>query len=278
MTLSEVGKGSSGIPVPQKPRVWSILNPKTRILITVVNLATVVVAWEVIATYADVSRLFLPKFSSVLAEFPRMNNEGILVNNLWISTRNYTAGMVIAILVSIPLGLLVGTSRILQRALDPYLWALYMVPRIVLLPLIILWAGVGDFARITLVVVSAAPVILLVLVDGLKTIDQSLVRAAKAFCASRTRLFMHVVLPSTVPVIGTGVRMGVSRGLIGLFVGELFTAANGMGYIIQLASRTFNTARMFAMVLLFVAFSVSVVLLTRAIERRLSMWRGAVTV
>jgi NitT/TauT family transport system permease protein len=110
--------------------------------------------------------------------------------------------------------------------------------------------------------------------EGVKTVDNSLLRAARSFGADKLRLFTHVILPSTIPFVGTGVKMGVSRGLIGLFVGELFTSANGIGYIIELASKVFNTARVYAMLAMFVAFSVAMVGLSQYVERRLSTWRS----
>ena len=121
--------------------------------------------------------------------------------------------------------------------------------------------------------VSAVPAILVVVMEGVKTVDNSLLKAAKSFGADRRRLFTHIIFPSTVPFIATGVKMGISRGLIGLFVGELFTAADGIGYVITLASKVFNTARIYAMLLIFVVFSVVMVGIGQMVERRLSAWR-----
>jgi NitT/TauT family transport system permease protein len=110
--------------------------------------------------------------------------------------------------------------------------------------------------------------------EGVKTVENSLLNAARSFSASRIALFRTVVFPSTVPFIATGVRMGVSRGLIGLFIGELFTTANGIGYILTLATKTFNTARTFGILLIFVLFCVAMVGLSQLLERRVSQWRG----
>jgi ABC-type nitrate/sulfonate/bicarbonate transport system permease component len=118
------------------------------------------------------------------------------------------------------------------------------------------------------------PATLVVVMEGVKTVDNSLLRAARSFGASRTRLFRSVVMPATVPFIATGLRMGVSRGLIGLFIGELFTAANGIGYIIALSSKTFNSAQTFAMLFIFVFFCVAMVGLTQLLERKVSVWRA----
>lgn len=154
------------------------------------------------------------------------------------------------------------------------MWAVYTTPRLILMPLILLWVGINDTARIVIIVLSAVPATLVVVMEGVKTVDNSLIRAAKSFGASRFRLFRSVVLPSTVPFVATGIRMGVSRGLIGLFIGELFTAANGIGYIITLASKTFNSARTYGMLLIFIMFCVAMVGLSQLLERKVSAWRA----
>jgi NitT/TauT family transport system permease protein len=171
------------------------------------------------------------------------------------------------------MGLAIGGIRILDRIFHPYIWAIYTTPRLILMPLILLWVGINDAARIVIIVLSAVPATLVVVMEGVKTVDGSLLRAARAFGAGRVSLFRSVVFPATVPFIATGVRMGVSRGLIGLFIGELFTAATGIGYILTLASKTFNSARAFGVLFIFVLFCVAMVSLSQLLERKVSQWR-----
>jgi taurine transport system permease protein len=246
---------------------------KQRVMITVANFAVFFLAWELAPVIFDLPPLFLPRFSEVLAEIPRMQEQGILVDNVWISLRVYLTGMAFAVVVSIPLGLLLGAIRTLDRVVSPYLWVIYTTPLIILMPLILLWVGINDTARVLLVFISAVPAIVVVVMEGVKTVDNSLLQAARSFGAGKARLFTHVIFPSTIPFIGTGVKMGVSRGLIGLFVGELFTSANGIGYIIELASKVFNTARVYALLVMFVIFSVAMVGLSQYVEKKLSAWR-----
>jgi ABC-type nitrate/sulfonate/bicarbonate transport system permease component len=243
-------------------------------LITVVTLAVVATAWQLVATYSDIPRLFLPSLTEVIDEIPQMHERGILVPNLWISLQNYLVGMVVSIVLAIPLGLAIGGFKLLDRVLSPYVWAVYTTPRIILMPLILLWVGINDTARVLLIVVSAVPAILVVVMEGVKTVDPSLLRAARSFGADRWRLFTRVVFPSTIPFIGTAVRMGVSRGLIGLFIGELFTGADGIGYIITLATKTFDSARTYAMLLIFVGFSMAMVAASQWLESKASAWRA----
>jgi ABC-type nitrate/sulfonate/bicarbonate transport system permease component len=251
-----------------KRRGRRVFSRRQRILFSVVNLACFFLAWELIARYGDVPTLFLPSVSDVFAELVEMHQEGILWSNLGISLTIYLVGMAISLAIAIPAGLGIGGIRILDKALSTYVWALYTMPRIVLMPVIILWVGINDSARIWIIVLSAVPATLVVIMEGVKTVDNSLLVAARSFGANRHQCFAKVVMPSTVPFIATGVRMGVSRGLLGLFIGELFTADNGIGFIITQAAKTFNSAQTYAMLLVFVLFCVAMVSATQLLERK----------
>jgi NitT/TauT family transport system permease protein len=249
-----------------------------RIAFTVVNLTLFFLAWEFIPVWFDVPPIFLPQLSAVLDQIVEMNAEGVLIPNILKSLQVYLIGMAIAIATSIPLGLLLGAVKTLDRVMSPYLWAVYTTPLIILMPLVLLWVGINDRARVVLVIVSAVPAIIVVVMEGVKTVDPSLLRAARSFGADRRRLFMRVVFPSTIPFIATGVKMGISRGLIGLFVGELFTSQDGIGFIIELAQKVFNTPRVYAMLMIFVIFSLTMVGTAQYIERRVSAWRSQASV
>jgi NitT/TauT family transport system permease protein len=262
---------TSQIPRPKTRRAFT---PRQKIVISIVNLAAFFTMWELAAQFTDIPAIFLPALTDVFSQYGTMHREGILLSNLWISVRTYLIGMVISLAIAIPGGLLVGGIKVLDRLLSPYIWTLYTLPRIILMPLVLMWVGINRTATLVLILLSAVPATIVFVMDGVKTADASLVRVARSFSADRRQLFTHVVMPSTLPFIATGVRMGVARGLLGLYIGELFTGASGIGYILTLAFKTFNSARMFAMLLLFVLFSILVVGLTQALERKASLWKA----
>lgn len=269
-----VGIGPSPAVKAPRRRTRRVYSRKQRWIIGVLNLATFFIVWQVAATVSDIPPLFLPSVTDVFRELTEMHQENVLWGNLWTSFAVYAVGMVISLAIAIPMGLTVGGIRILDKVLSPYIWAVYTTPRIILMPLVLLWVGINDTARVVIIVLSAVPATLVVVMEGVKTVDNSLLNAARSFSASRIALFRSVVFPSTVPFIATGVRMGVSRGLIGLFIGELFTTASGIGYILTLSTKTFNTARTFGILLIFVLFCVAMVGLSQLLERRVSQWRG----
>ncbi len=251
-----------------------VYSRKQRWIIGTLNLACFFTLWQLAAVYTDIPKLFLPSVTEVWDALVRMHEQGILWGNLGISLWIYVVGMVLSIVIAVPLGLFIGGVKVVDRIASPYVWAIYTTPRLILMPLVVLWVGINDTARIVIIVLSAVPATLVVVMEGVKTVDNSLLKAARSFGASRAQLFRSVVMPSTVPFIATGIRMGVSRGLIGLFIGELFTAANGIGYIIAVSSKTFNSAQTYAMLFIFVFFCVAMVGLTQLLERKVSVWRA----
>ncbi len=246
---------------------------RQRIAFSALNLAVFLAVWELVARYGGIPKLFLPAVTDVIGEVGRMQEQGLLLDNLWFSLRSYAIGMVVSLVIAIPFGMVLGGVKILDKIVSPYIWALYTLPRIILMPMVLLYVGINERATIVLIILSAAPATLVFVMDGIKTVDNSLLRAARSFGADRRRLFTHVAMPSMLPFIATGVRMGVARGLLGLFIGEIFTGVRGIGYVIVRAHRAFNSPRIFAMLLIFILFSVFMVGVTQVLERRASLWR-----
>jgi NitT/TauT family transport system permease protein len=264
---------SSNIVPEAAPRRFKLSGRLRFTLFTIVNLTIFAIIWELFAIYSGIPRIFLPRFSAILAEFPAMAAEGILWPNIWVSLQNFIIGMVIGIGIGLPLAYAVGGIKVLDRILSPYIWALYSVPRIILVPIIFLWFGINNNSRIAIVVLSVLPQFVVVVMEGVKTTDNTLLRAARSFGANRWRLFSQVIIPSTTPFIGTGIRLGMLRGFIGLYIGELFITLNGLGSIIAQSKVVFDTARVFAVLLVFVIMAVIGLALTRILEKKLTVWR-----
>lgn len=243
--------------------------------VTIANLTAFILLWTLVIRLGHIPSLIVPTPGAVAAALPKLQDEGVLVPNLMVSLRVYMIGLTISIIAAVPLGFLIGGVSILDRLVGPYVWILYTLPRIVLMPLILVWFGLGTGSRIILVIVSAVPAVMIFVMEGAKNTDVSLIRAGTAFGASRRRIITHVALPSTIPFVASGIRMGVSRALVGLFIGELFTGATGIGYLLILASRQFDTARVFFLLFLFIGFSLMMVSLSNVLERRATRWRTA---
>lgn len=259
--------------MPRRRGRRRVFTGRQRLVFSVLNLAAFLVIWQLVATYSGVPRLYLPSATEVWQALVDLHHEGVLWSNLWTSLSIYLIGLAISLVIAIPAGLLIGGIPILDKALGTYIWALYTMPRIVLMPLLLVWVGINDAARIWIIVLSVVPATLVVIMEGIKTVDNSLLVASRSFGASRVQLFTKVVVPATVPFIAIGVRMGVSRGLLGLFIGEIFTGQDGIGYILTLAAKTFDSASTYAMLLLFLLFCLAMLSATDWLERKVMAGR-----
>ena len=149
-------------------------------------------------------------------------------------------------------------------------------PRVALLPLIIIWLGIGIPSKVGIIFLVAVFPMLINARDGVKTTPQNLLNAARSFGASEWQIFRSVVFPSTGPFILTGLRLGVGRALVGVLVGELYAATAGIGFMITVAGATFQTDKVFVGILIFATSGVILTTILDRVERRFDKWRPKV--
>ena len=227
--------------------------------------------------------MFLPKASAMFQElWVGMTTRapegavfsGSILDHFLHSFTNLMTGLAIAMAIGIPGGLLMGGNKYVESILSPYVWALASLPRIALVPLFILFLGFTTTMQVTIIVISAVFPIVINAWAGVKTTEKSLLAAAKVFGANRVQLYYKVVLPYTLPFIISGIQQGIGRGLIGVVIAELFGGSNGLGYLIQRSADTFNTAMTFAVLLLLIVMSLSLINFTRWLEAKVAPWRN----
>ena len=194
-------------------------------------------------------------------------------NDLAVSGREFILGYAAAVAVAIPLGLAVGLSRRLQYMLGPFVDTLNAVPRVTLLPLIVIWFGIGIWSKVMVVFLGAVIPILINTQAGVKTSEARFIRVARSFSASKLKVFSSIILPGTVPFIFTGLKYGAGRALLGVVVGELYASTAGLGHMIAEAGNTFQTDVVFFGVLIFMATGLVVVAFLDVFERRFERWR-----
>jgi len=259
--------------------VWRRVSP---FLVTVVNLSTFFILWELFARSGAISPLFFPKASSMFEALwvgltttapPGAVVSGSIRDHLFYSLSNLGFGLVIACVIGIPAGLLMGGNKYVEKILSPYVWALASVPRIALVPLFILFLGFSVKMQVTIITLSAVFPIIINSWAGVKTTDKSLLAAAKVFGASRRELYMKVVLPFTLPFIISGIQQGIGRGLVAVIIAEIFGGSRGLGYLVTRSADTFDSALMYAVLFLLVVVSLSLVQLTRWLEAYVAPWR-----
>jgi NitT/TauT family transport system permease protein len=156
---------------------------------------------------------------------------------------------------------------------EPFINGFYSTPRIALVPLIIIWFGIGFSSNVFIVFLSAFFPILVNTIHGVKTTDRQLLRTAASFCATEWAIFATLVVPACVPFIVTGMRQGVAHGLIGVVVGEFLVGSRGIGYIVGQAGMMFQTDLLFAAVIFIAATGIGLQIVLTRVERHFERWR-----
>lgn len=253
-------------------------------LLTAANLAAFFCIWELVTRAGLVNPLFLPRASAMFETLWHGLTttapagaviSGSILDHVLYTLRDLSIGLGIACAIGIPAGLLMGGNRYFETAFSPYVWAFSSLPRIALVPLFILFLGFTMKMQITIIVLSAVFPIVINSWAGVKTTEKSLLSAARVFGASRRDLYVKVVLPYTLPFIVSGIQQGIGRGLVAAIIAEIFGGSQGLGYLIQRSADTFDSALMYAVLLVLVAISLTLVQLTRWLEAYVAPWRRA---
>ena len=242
--------------------------------ITVLNLSTFFVLWEVFARTEVINPLFFPRISDTFAAMYNGFVDGVIWPQLSHSLTNFLIGMLISAAIGIPVGLLMGSNHIVDLTLSPYVWAMTSLPRVALIPLLILILGFGNSMQLTIIVLSAVFQIMVNCMAGVKTVDPSLIRAGKVFGAGRVQMYLKIILPFTLPFVISGINQGIARGLVGMLIGELLGGGGaGLGYLLDRAGDQFDAPMLYATLIILAVMSVGLVQSMRWLERRVAPWR-----
>jgi NitT/TauT family transport system permease protein len=201
---------------------------------------------------------------------------GEIYNDLYISGTELLGGFLLSAVFAIPFGIIVGWYKKVSYIFDPFINAMNATPRVALLPLVIIWLGIGILSKVGIIFLGAVFPIMINARDGVKTTPINLLTAARSFGASEWMLFKTVDLPSTFPFILSGLRQGLGRAIVGVMVGELYAATAGIGFMITVAGATFQTDKVFVGVLVFALTGMLGTELLGRIEKRFDKWRPKV--
>ena len=190
-----------------------------------------------------------------------------------VSLTEFAAGYLVAVLLGVPIGLAAGWFPKLNYALDPWLNFFNALPRVALLPVLVIIFGLGIWSKISVVFLGAFFAVIIPTVQGVRTVDRRYLDVATSFRASKRLLFSSVVGLATVPFIVTGLRLGMARALIGVVTGELYAATEGLGVMVRRSAETRQPDRMFFAILIFTVSGMIGVECIRAVERRFQKWR-----
>jgi NitT/TauT family transport system permease protein len=234
-------------------------------------------AWELVGnTLQLINPMFMSAPSFVFKAAFQMFASGEIFNDLYVSGIEFFWGYLLSVVVAIPFGIAIGWYKRFAYICDPFVNAMNATPRIALLPLVIIWLGIGILSKVGIIFLGALFPLLINTRDGVKTTPHNLLTAARSFGASDWQIFRSVVFPSTVPFILTGLRLAVGRALIGVMVGELYAATAGIGFMITVAGATFQTDKVFVGVLIFAISGMTLTSVIDHFEHRFDKWRPKV--
>ena len=229
--------------------------------------------WEIAVRAGAVNPLFTSSPSRIVTTGFAMFADGSIYEHLQASATEFFTGFALAVVVGVPLGILMGWYSRLNAVLEPFVSALYATPRIALLPLVVIWFGIGLGSKVAIVFLGAIFPILVNTITGVRTIDADFIKVARSFGSTDRQMFLTVALPSSVPLLLTGLRLGLGHALVGIVVGEMYGATQGLGYLIAVAGARFQTDKVMVGILLIASLGIALTELLRAIERRFERWR-----
>lgn len=258
---------------PKRPwwhRVFHLLRWKLAIA---VELVVLVALWELLQGVLEVwDPKFLPPPSDVAGALVELGEAGVLGSHFQYSATNAGLGFLLAGVAGIGLGLAMGSSRLFYDLVGGPFWALYATPRIAFQPLLVLWLGFGSAPKILIVFLMAVFPIAISTMEGVRGVDASLVKAARVYGASRAEVFFKVQLWAALPLILTGLRMGVARSMIGVVIGEFIGGSQGLGFLIFRKAGEVQLDAAIGVTILLVVLALAGMALVNGVRRIIAPW------
>lgn len=236
----------------------------------------ILLLWQMIPVVMTLSKgmaLFFTTPLQIVRTFFVLIEQGELQRNFYVSATEFIIGLGLSIAVGLPLGIVVGRSRVMNALFDPFITAFNATPRLVFLPLILLWLGIGIWSKIVIVFFGALFPLLINTYEGVRNVDRVLVNVVRSFGANEWQIMKLVVLPNSLPYVITGLRLAIGRAILGVVVGEFFGASEGLGFMIAMAAGNYSVDVVFVGVALFMGISLILTMSVKMIESRLSRWR-----
>ncbi len=240
-------------------------------LIRAASVVCFLAAWEVYGRRTDPILLTYP--TAVVAAAFQLIGTGELPRQLLASLLTLGVGFGLAIVLGVGLGLIMGRSRIAAAALDPHMNALYATPQVALIPLLMLWFGLGFTVKAVIIFLFAFFPILINTASGVRNVSGSMMEVGRAYMASHRQILVKIVVPAALPFIMAGLRLAVGRAVVGMVVAELFTAITGLGAMLTLYGNLFETAKMFVVIIVLGLLGVALIRATQALENRMARWK-----
>lgn len=234
--------------------------------------AVIFAAWEGLVRLRGIQPIYLPAPSAIGAYLYRMTADGTFPYHLGVTTLRILGGFAVAAFTGVAAGLLMGMSQTVARIADPLIAALYPLPKISLIPLLIIWLGTGESYKIVISAVTAFFPIVINTYVGVRQTDPGLIKAAQDLGANLRHIQLKVMIPSAVPSIFAGFRLGMGVAIILVVAAEMIGGQSGMGYLLIHAGQVMETEKVFASLIVLAILGVVVTKLQESFDRRVAPW------
>jgi NitT/TauT family transport system permease protein len=258
---------------PPLRRLASVGAANERVVFGVLGFVGISVLWEVASNTGLFRKSLLSSPTLIWKAATTDFGSGTIWPHITTSLTEFGLGFLLALVIGIPLGLLIGMFRRVDYFASVLLSGIYATPKVAIVPLIILVAGIGLEAKLIVVFLLTIFAVIVSTVAGVHSVAERHLDITRSFGASRWLMFRSVVLPSTFPFILTGVRIGAGRALVGVVTAEFLAANEGIGYYISLYGVFLDTSRVMLGIVLLGTFGVAIGEVLRYIERRFEVWR-----
>ena len=238
-----------------------------------VSVAAMLLLWEMVARLGLIREIFISKPSSVISSGVELIASGKIWFHLLISLETFLLGFLAALVVGIFLGILIGYKRNIYDYLYVHVLILSALPFVAILPLIIIWFGVGISSKIFIVFLMALVPILLSSIEGSRNADEQLLVMAKSFGAGDFWIIKTVVFYDALPFIFNGIKIAINRGVIGLVIAEVFGYGNGLGFLIASYAASFQTPKVFFVLTILLSINLLATYGVNRLEKRIIFWR-----
>lgn len=256
---------------PRLSFIREILTGRRGKLVRLASLAVTLGVWEWYGRGVD--PIFMSYPTAIMAAVPDMIRSGELQANFLSSIKSIIVGLGLAMVFGTTIGLLMGRYRFFDQLLDMQINALYATPNVALIPLIILWFGLGMTSKVVIIFLAGFFPIVINTHAGVRNVSRGLVEVAMAEAANQLQIFTKIVIPASLPFIATGIRLAMGRAVVAMVVAEMFTAVGGLGGAIINYGNAFATAKLFVVIIVLALLGVTLTESVRWIERRIAPWK-----
>jgi NitT/TauT family transport system permease protein len=249
--------------------------PMPRWAITFASVACMLALWEILGR--DVNPVFGSYPSAIAVAFWELVRTGQLWSALSESLQPFFVGYGLAIVAGIPIGLVIGRFRTAEAAFGIYVTAGYAMPLVALVPLLILWLGLGFKVKVAVVFLMSLFPICINTWLGVTAVPKTLIEVGKSFVAPNFVILRRIVLPATLPYIMAGIRLAVGRAVVAMVIAEFFTTISGLGAVIINSANNFDTATMFVPIIILMVMAIGLNGLIGWVEHKVAPWQAEIS-